>query len=144
MKKFIILLIVTFLIGVAPSLIFGSSTGSLLLPKFYPPKIVFPIVWSILYLLMVISLFVATKRTDKPYKIYFEQLIVNSLWTVLFFGLKWRLLSFIWILLLIFLVVKMIIAFYKENKVAGLLQIFYIGWLIIAAYLNLAIFILNR
>lgn len=144
MKKFIILLIVTFLIGVIPSLVFGSSTGSLILPKFYPPKVVFPLVWSILYILMVISLMLATKKSDKPYKIYFKQLIVNSLWTVLFFGLKLRLFSFIWILLLIYLVIKMIVIFYRENKVSGLLQIFYICWLIIAAYLNLAIVILNR
>lgn len=143
MKKFIILLIVTFFIGVIPSLLVGNDVTGLILPKFYPPKILFPIMWSILYLLMTISVYLATKNSDDAYKIYFIQLIVNAFWTVIFFGLKLRLLAFLWIIFLFILVIIMIKKFYKENKNAGLLQIPYIIWLLIAMYLNLSIFLLN-
>lgn len=143
MKKFIILLIVTFFIGVIPSLLVGNDVTGLILPKFYPPKILFPIMWSILYLLMTISLYLATKNSDDAYKIYFIQLIVNAFWTVIFFGLKLRLLAFLWIIFLFILVIIMIKKFYKENKNAGLLQIPYIIWLLIAMYLNLSIYLLN-
>lgn len=143
MKKFIILLIVTFFIGVIPSLLVGNDVTGLILPKFYPPKILFPIMWSILYLLMIISVYLATKNSDDAYKIYFIQLIVNAFWTVIFFGLKLRLLAFLWIIFLFILVIIMIKKFYKENKNAGLLQIPYIIWLLIAMYLNLSIYLLN-
>lgn len=143
MKKFIILLIVTFFIGVIPSLLVGNDVTGLILPKFYPPKILFPIMWSILYLLMTISVYLATKNSDDAYKIYFIQLIVNAFWTVIFFGLKLRLLAFLWIIFLFILVIIMIKKFYKENKNAGLLQIPYIIWLLIAMYLNLSIYLLN-
>jgi translocator protein len=143
MKKFIILLIVTFFIGVIPSLLVGNDVTGLILPRFYPPKILFPIMWSILYLLMTISVYLATKNSDDAYKIYFFQLIVNTFWTVIFFGLKLRLIAFIWIILLFILVIIMIKKFYKENKTAGLLQIPYIIWLLIAMYLNLSIYLLN-
>ena len=143
MKKFIILLIVTFFIGVIPSLLVGNDVTGLILPKFYPPKILFPIMWSILYLLMTISVYLATKNSDDAYKIYFIQLIVNAFWTVIFFGLKLRLLAFLWIIFLFILVIIMIKKFYKENKNAGLLQIPYIIWLLIAMYLNISIYLLN-
>lgn len=143
MKKFIILLIVTFFIGVIPSLLVGNDVTGLILPKFYPPKILFPIMWSILYLLMTISVYLATKNSDDAYKIYFIQLIVNAFWTVIFFGLKLRLFAFLWIIFLFILVIIMIKKFYKENKNAGLLQIPYIIWLLIAMYLNLSIYLLN-
>ena len=117
-------------------------------PPLSPSGIVFPIAWSILYLLMAISLYIVseTKSLDieKSYLIYIAQLIVNSLWTLLFFGLKLRLFSFIWIILLIILVIIMIKNFYDKNKLAGLLQIPYLLWLIFAGYLNLMIYILNR
>ena len=99
--------------------------------------------WSILYLLMTISVYLATKNSDDAYKIYFIQLIVNAFWTVIFFGLKLRLLAFLWIIFLFILVIIMIKKFYKENKNAGLLQIPYIIWLLIAMYLNLSIYLLN-
>ena len=139
-KKFIILLIITFAIGVIPSVIVGTSVEGLILPKFYPPKILFPIVWTLLYILMAVSIYLATKNNDEPYKIYFLQLIFNGLWPVLFFGLKLRLLSFVWLIILLILVIKMILTFYRKNKTSGYLQIPYIIWLLIAAYLNLAIF----
>ena len=118
-------------------------------PLFSPPAIVFPIAWTALYILMGISTYlVCENKTDKKFKkracfIYLAQLLVNVLWTPLFFRLKLYLLSFFWILLLIILVGIMIIKFYKIKPLAGYLQIPYILWLIFASILNFSIYLLN-
>lgn len=149
-KKLILFIVVTFVIGGLFSFFIPDMKeyySSLNRPPLSPSGIVFPIAWSILYLLMAISLYMVseTKSLDieSSYIIYIAQLVVNSLWTLLFFGLKLRLFSFIWILLLIILVIIMIKDFYSKNKVAGLLQIPYLLWLLFAGYLNLMIYILN-
>lgn len=149
-KKLILFIVVTFVIGGLFSFFIPDMKeyySSLNRPPLSPSGIVFPIAWSILYLLMAISLYMVseTKSLDieSSYIIYIAQLIVNSLWTLLFFGLKLRLFSFIWIILLIILVIIMIKDFYSKNKVAGLLQIPYLLWLLFAGYLNLMVYILN-
>ena len=76
-------------------------------------------------------------------RIYYLQLAINALWPIFFFVFKWRLFSFIWILLLIIAVIYMIIKFYEKDKLAGLLQIPYLLWLAFATYLNLFVYILN-
>lgn len=150
-KKLILFIVVTFVVGGLFSFFIPDMKDyymTLNRPPLSPSGIVFPIAWSILYFLMAISLYIVseTKSLDieKSYLIYIAQLIVNSLWTLLFFGLKLRLFSFIWIILLIILVIIMIKNFYDKNKLAGLLQIPYLLWLIFAGYLNLMIYILNR
>ncbi len=75
--------------------------------------------------------------------IYYIQLGVNALWSIIFFVFKWRLFSFIWIVLLVVLVILMIIRFYKIDKVAAYLQIPYLLWILFASYLNLGIYLLN-
>lgn len=143
MKKFIYILISTLFITGVPSILVGSSVDGLVLPKLYPPKILFPIVWGILYLLMIIGVYRSTKYEDSNYIIYYLQLLFNSLWTVFFFGLKVRLFAFIWLILLFILVLIMTISFYKSDKISGYLQIPYLIWLVFAGYLNLAIYLLN-
>ena len=121
--------------------------NSLQKPILSPPSILFPIMWTILYVLMGISygILESNKLVDKKINIiYYLQLFVNAMWSILFFVLKLRLFSFIWILILDILVAIMIISFYKKNKVAGLLQIPYIIWIIFASYLNIATYILNK
>ena len=76
-------------------------------------------------------------------KIYFTQLIFNSIWTLIFFGFKNFLLAFIDLVILLILVIIMIYKFYKERKIAGLINIPYVGWLLIAGYLNLYIALMN-
>lgn len=144
LKKFILILLVTFGIAVIPSLFVGNSVEGLIKPLFYPPNILFPIVWTILYFLISISFYVVSKEDNPPYKIYFLQLIVNSLWTVIFFGLKLRLLAFFWLMLLIILVAIMFVKFYNRNKKSAYLLVPYMIWLVFAGYLNLAIYLLNR
>ncbi len=115
-------------------------------PSLSPPGLIFPIVWTILYILMGISYGILDSREYIDFdikSIYFAQLIVNLLWPILFFVFKWRLFAFIWILLLISLVINMIIKFYQKDRVSGLLQIPYLIWLVFAGYLNLFIYFLN-
>ena len=115
-------------------------------PFLAPPSIAFPIVWTILYILIGISygLLDDKKLLDKNLNIlYYIQLGVNALWSIFFFVLKWRLFSFFWILLLDALVIWMMIKMYKKNKTAWLLQIPYILWILFASYLTIAYYLLN-
>lgn len=121
--------------------------NSLEKPSLAPPSSIFPIVWTILYTLMGISYGILKSNglvNQEINLIYYSQLIVNLLWPIAFFVLEWRLFAFLWIILLIVLVINMIIKFYNKNKLAGLLQIPYLIWLIFAAYLNLGVYLLNK
>lgn len=116
-------------------------------PFLSPPSIAFPIVWTILYILMGISYGRLKEKNinDKNVKtIYYLQLFVNALWSIIFFVFKLRLLAFAWIILLDILVFVMINIFYSKDKKAGLLQIPYLIWTLFATYLNLFIYILNK
>lgn len=116
-------------------------------PFLSPPSIVFPIVWTILYILMGISygILKSNSLVDSEINfIYYFQLFVNALWSIFFFVFKWRLFAFIWIILLAILVVSMIMRFYRKNKLAGLLQVPYLLWTLFATYLNFFVYLLNR
>ena len=117
--------------------------NSLVQPPLSPPSIVFPIVWTILYVLMGISYYLLKNPSKKEKNIYFVQLGVNALWSVFFFIGKFYLFSFIWIVLLDVLVIFMIGIFYQNSKISGYLQIPYLIWILFATYLNLGIYILN-
>lgn len=77
-------------------------------------------------------------------KIYYWQLAVNMFWSIFFFSFKWRLFAGVWIIFLAVLVGIMIYKFYSKNKVAGLLQVPYLLWVLFATYLNFGIWFLNR
>lgn len=117
-------------------------------PFFAPPKALFPIVWTILYILMGIgAAMVWQSRSPKKQKallLYGIQLFVNFFWSVFFFGLHWYFFAFLWLLLLIVLIIKMIQAFAEVNKTAAKLQIPYLLWCCFAAVLNFAVWFLNR
>ena len=115
-------------------------------PPLAPPSILFPIIWSILYVLMGISYGILKSNNlvdSKINKIYYLQLFVNAIWSIIFFILKWRFLAFIWIILLVILVIVMIVQFYIKNKLLVILQILYILWILFASYFNFAIYIFN-
>ena len=97
--------------------------------------------WTILYILMGISYFLV--ENDDTRKIYYAQLIVNLLWSIFFFVLRWYLFSFIWLLLLLYLITIMIKKFFKYSELAAYLQIPYLIWIVFAGYLNLSIYLLN-
>src|SRR5574344_661652 len=140
-KKLFIIIILTFLIATLPSWFIKSDISYLVKP-FEIPKVLFPVVWTILYILMSISYYLVS-NSNNTLRIYLIQLILNSLWTLIFFGLKLRLLSFIWLIVFLITVVIMIIKYIKINKLSGYLLIPYLAWLLFAGYLNFSIYLLN-
>ena len=149
-KKLLFYIITTILIGTIPSIFVFKSMNvynSLNRPPFSPPSIVFPIVWTILYMLMGISIYIIMQSKRKLKKnaklIYYIQLITNALWSPIFFGFEEYFLAFLWILMLIVFVITMILTFYKIRKKAAYIQIPYLLWLLFASYLNFGVFVLN-
>jgi tryptophan-rich sensory protein len=152
MKKFL-----NYLISIAIPVAVGAIVGVIMAnfidyevlkqPPLAPPQILFPIMWTILYIIMGISYGILRDKglLDKKSNIlYFAQLFVNALWSIIFFIWKLRLLAIFWIVLLAVLVIAMIVDFIKKNKVAGLLQIPYICWTSFATYLTIAFYVLNK
>lgn len=119
-------------------------------PPLSPPGWLFPIVWTILYILMGISLYLIlrsdadTQTVQAAQKIFYFQLALNFLWPLLFFNMGWFLFAFAELLLLWFAVIAMIKQFAKTSKWAAYLNIPYLVWLTFAAYLNLGVWWLNR
>jgi len=149
LKIYLKSILIPVIVGTVVGLITSGSMeyNSLIQPPLAPPAILFPIVWSILYVLMGVSygILESNSLVDSNINlIYYAQLFVNALWSFFFFVFEWRLFAFLWILLLLALVIVMIIRFYEKNKVAGLLQLPYLVWVTFASYLNLAIYLLNR
>lgn len=116
-------------------------------PSFSPPAFLFPIVWTVLYILMGISSYIIYNSNDSDrfdaLKIYGVQLFINFFWSLIFFNLKNFKFALIWIILLLFSIIIMIYRFYKINKVTGLLNIPYLLWVMFASVLNFYIVILN-
>jgi translocator protein len=149
LKPLLISILIALLAGAIGGFLGNSSAGyaNLIKPEFSPPAALFPIVWTILYILMGISAYIIyisdSKEKTKALTLYAAQLIVNSLWTFFFFNLGWILFSFIWLLFLLILVIATACQFYKISPLAAYLLIPYIIWLIFAAILNYSIFLLN-
>lgn len=142
-------ILIPVIVGILVGLLISSSIdyNSLEKPFLSPPSSAFPIVWTVLYILMGVSYGILDNNnlvTENINNIYYLQLVVNALWPIVFFLLKWRFIAFLIIILLDILVYTMIKRFYSKNKTAGLLQIPYLAWSIFATYLNLFVFILNR
>ena len=118
-------------------------------PPGTPPELVFPIVWTILYALMGVSaaridLSDGRDRLSKSLFLYLIQLGFNFLWSIFFFRMQAYGFSFVWLLLLWGLILAMILAFVKKDRLAGWLQIPYLIWVSYAGYLNLGVWLLNR
>lgn len=148
-KLFAKTILVPVLVGAIVGILISGSIDydSLEKPFLAPPSSAFPIVWTILYILMGVSYGILKSKDlidSKINFIYYLQLFFNALWPIAFFILKWRLFAAIWIIILAILVFIMIVRFYQKDKVAGLLQIPYLAWTIFATYLNISMYILNR
>lgn len=119
-------------------------------PPLSPPGWLFPVVWSLLFILMgIAATMVYIKRYDdkksakKGLWLYVIQLAVNFSWSVIFFNLRAFFFAFWWLLLLLLLVVCTAYYFGKVSKTAAWLMVPYILWIIFAGYLNFMIFYLN-
>lgn len=115
-------------------------------PFLSPAGVVFPIVWTVLYVLMGVSYgrLIEKGRLDaESDKLYRIQLLVNAIWPLVFFVLKWRKIAVVVIAALLYLVYKMVVEFKKRDTLAGQLQIPYLVWLVYATYLNIGVALLN-
>lgn len=157
-RNFFISILIPLLVGYASSYIAGIISGQsasmyysqLIKPGFAPPGYLFPIVWTILYVLMGISAYIITKKGSEVAKVndamfyYKLQLGLSFLWSILFFGLDLRLTAMIDLIMLIVVIVIMIIKFYKIDKRAAYLNIPYLLWAMYALVLNYFIWIVNK
>lgn len=151
--KLIISILIVQLAGIIGSIFTSSSVStwyqSLVKPSFTPPNWIFGPVWIILYLLMGIALYLVwgkgfkNKGVKIAVYIFILQLILNLLWSFLFFGLNNPLYAFIEIIVLWILILINIILFYRISKTSAYLLLPYIFWVTFAAVLNFTILLLN-
>ena len=118
-------------------------------PPLSPPMWVFPVVWSILFLLLGygaarIYLAPESRERSRGLNLFVAQLIVNFFWSLIFFNAQAFGLAFVWLLLLWVLVLLMILVFRKVDPVAAWAQVPYLLWLTFAAYLSGGVWYLNR
>lgn len=150
-KEYILSVAIALGVGALSGLISGSESANyemLARPPLSPPPWLFPVVWTILYVLMGISAAIiyrsdSANKTDALF-IYAAQLAANFLWPIFYFVLNARLLALVWLVFLLFLVIYMISKFYDISKVAAYMNVPYVFWLVFAFYLNLGTYLLNR
>ena len=126
-----------------------SWYATLARPDFAPPNWIFAPVWTTLYVLMGVAAFLVWQKglSKKEIKvaltIFGVQLVLNTLWSIIFFGLQSPLWAFIEIVFLWIAIVATIVAFARVSKLAAWLLVPYILWVSFAGYLNFMIFWLN-
>lgn len=147
----VLLIVLPILVGYASSILTREMIEHydvLNKPPLSPNSMVFPIVWSILYLLMGIAAALVYSSNDSESRtmgliFHFIQLVFNFFWSIIFFNLKSYLVAFIWLILMWLTVFSMIMNYRRVSTVATILNIPYICWLTFAGYLNLMVYILN-
>ncbi len=112
-------------------------------PVFSPPNWLFGPVWTILYTLIGISLYLIWTSKKGSLKLFLFHLFLNAIWSPIFFGAKNLGLAFLVILVMDITLIIIIKNFYKVNKTAGLVLIPYLLWISFASILNFAIWQLN-
>ena len=152
-KNYLFWIVLTEGVGLISALLSREGTAiyaqTIKKPPLSPPGIVFPIVWSILYLLMgiavaKISLKEASTSRKKNIYVYLIQLFFNFFWSIIFFDFQAFGIAFIWLVALWLLIVFMIIRFKYADDVSPYILAPYLLWVSFAGYLNLAVWILNR
>lgn len=125
----------------------ATDYGKLAQPDWAPPPNVFGPVWTVLYLLMAIAAWLVW-RTDPRWSnpaivVYGAQLVLNLLWTPLFFGLGWRGTALVDIVVLDVAVVATVLLFWRRHRAAAIMLLPYLGWSLFATALNYAVWSLN-
>lgn len=140
------------LTGATAALLTGSGMKmfeSLNQPPLSPPGWLFPIVWTILYILMGTAYYLINhtgenrKIVEEANTIYALQLLANFIWPILFFGFGWYFFAFVWLIILWVLILVTMLMFSRISKKAAVLLIPYLLWVTFAGYLNLGIWWLN-
>ncbi len=145
----ILILLVTFVAPMIGSAVTSSFKepwySQIILPSFNPPSWVFGPVWTTLYVLMSISLWIIwkNKKDKKVLYIYFVHLFFNAIWSIIFFGFHQIFLALLNLLVILIFIVWLMKIYYKINKLSFLLMIPYLLWSTYALLLNGSIFYLN-
>lgn len=119
-------------------------------PPLTPPGWLFPVAWSILYLLMGYASYVVWRSDADRRQIgrallwYGAQLCANFLWSPLFFGRQLYLAALLWLGIMLLLIVVVLVLFWRIDRKAGWLLLPYLGWVLFAGYLNAGVWLLNR
>ncbi|MBQ3073629.1 MAG: tryptophan-rich sensory protein [Ruminococcus sp.] len=150
-KKLLVCVLIPLLVGGLSALITMGSMenfSSLNKPPLSPPGWLFPVVWTILFVLMGIASYIVLERgsfaeTRTALFFYGVQLFFNFFWSIFFFNFELYYFSFLWLLALWVLIIITAVLFFRISKPAGYLMIPYILWVTFAGYLNLGIAILN-
>lgn len=152
-KLLFLCILIPLIIGVFSGIISSTSIeqfSKMNKPSLSPPGWLFPIVWTILYVLMGIASYLVLVSNNKnqnvlkkALKTYGIQLIFNFFWSIWFFNLNLYFFSFLWLIILWILISITILLFYKISKLSAYLLLPYILWVTFAVYLNLGIAILN-
>ena len=152
LKRLIVCLALPLIIGGLSALLSGPGMelfASLEQPPLSPPGWLFPVVWTLLYLMMGLASCLVLesggerKQISAALTLYGVQLAVNFFWSIFFFNMQLYLFSFFWLVFLWCLILATLISFYQLSKPAGLLLVPYLLWVTFAGYLNLAIALLN-
>ena len=145
-------LLIPLSVGAVSGIVSGGGIDgfdSMIKPPLSPPSWLFPIVWTLLFILMGIASYLVlvsgAEKDDiiRALTFYGIQLFFNFFWSIIFFNLQWYLVAFVWLVVLWILIVTTTVLFYRISKPAGYLMIPYILWVAFAGYLNFAIFLLN-
>ena len=151
-KLLVVCLAVPLTVGIVAGLATRSGMADfemLTKPPLSPPGWLFPVVWTVLYLLMGYGSYLVAVSGAEPEKIrralgrYGIQLMVNFVWPFLFFSLQAYLPAFFWLVLLWGLILLTMLAFYRIHPKAGDLLLPYLLWVTFAGYLNFGIWLLN-
>ena len=142
-------LVIGGLSGLATTGAIDSWYATLNKPFFNPPNYIFGPVWTLLYVLMGISLFLIWKSPDGNLRnmalaIFIIQITLNFVWSFFFFYFHWTAIALFDIVILWISIILMIIAFLRIDKTAALFQIPYLLWVSFASVLNAAIWLLNK
>jgi len=120
-------------------------------PPLSPPSWLFPVVWTVLYVLMGVSSglvwenkAVNPTKADEGLLFYAMSLVFNFLWSIIFFNLRQFLIAFVWLIVLLYLIIRTILSYRKVSPTAAYLQIPYALWVTFAGYLNFGIWMLNK
>lgn len=114
-------------------------------PPLSPPGWLFPVVWTILYVLMGVSSWRIANRDRQAtaLTVYYVSLVFNFFWSIFFFVCQMWLFALIWLLILWILILIYTVGYFRIDRLAGWLQVPYAVWCAFAIYLNLGVVILN-
>lgn len=157
-RNFIISVLIPLAVGYASSFISSFIAGidtetyysQLIKPGFAPSSFIFPIIWTIIYILMGISAYKIMKKGYNIPKVndamfyYWLQLALNFIWSILFFGFDLRFTALVDLIIMIIVVLIMMKKFMKVDKKASYLNIAYLIWILYALFLNYFIWTINK